>query len=276
MATTVTGGSVPISPGKVYALGGTVSQNGDIHWVAEGRKGEAPLNAYLLVEGSKALVVDTSFPIVADAIVTQMRDFPIDELKIVFTRVVEFDSIGNADLLIERWPVSEIWSHFYSRDWVYFRTMEALPFPPPFKSKVFGADGEIRIGKSRVLETINAKLKLLNAAWGYDAASRTLFTSDSFSHVLAPAPGVRQVTEESDTTTSEDVLAHLRAKFRWMEGANTRPLREFVTQVFERFDVEHLAPSIGCVISGRELVLRHRDFVNKALRILDGRGGGHG
>ncbi|MBX5210521.1 hypothetical protein [Rhizobium sp. NZLR11] len=264
------GAPAPIVAGKLYALGATVSQNGDIHWVAKGRKGDAALNAYLLTEGKEGLLVDTNYPIIEDALIGQLKTFGLNDLKIVFTRAVEFDSMANADVIVDQFPVSEIWSHFAASDWVYLRTEEPLPVPN-YESKMFGADGEVALSGGRVLETINAKLKLLNAAWLYDATSRTLFTSDAFSHVMAPKPGVRVVTEETDSTTADDVTEHLRTKFKWIEGADTEPLREFVQQTFEKYDIEHIAPTIGCAISGRNLVVRHRDFVIDALRKLDGK-----
>lgn len=264
------GTSVPIVSGKLYALGATVSQNGDIHWVAKGRKGDAALNAYLLLEGKEGMLVDTNYPIIEDALIRQLKSFQLDDLKIVFTRAVEFDSMANADVIIEKFPVSEIWSHFAASDWVYLRTEDPLP-EPTYESKMFGTDGEVAISQTRVLETINAKLKLLNAAWLYDEASRTLFTSDAFSHVMAPEPGVRVVTEENDRTTADDVTEHLRTKFKWIEGADTEPLREFVQQIFDKYNIEHIAPTFGCVISGRDLVIRHRDFVIEGLRKLDGK-----
>jgi len=272
MATKITPGEVvALSPGKLYALGATVSQDNDIHWIAKDRKGDAPLNVYLLLEGSHGLLIDTGYPIIEHALKDQLATLPIDDLKIVFTRAVEMESVGNADVIVERWPVKEIWSHFTAYDWVYFRTNGKFPSPPPFESYTFGTDGSVNVTDERPLETIGAKLKLLNAAWVYDPVTKTLFTSDSFSHVLAPNSGERVITEESDTTSVDDVYNHLKAKFRWIEGADTEPLQEFITDTFNKYDVENIAPSFGCIISGRRLVVKHRDLMNKALKKLDGK-----
>jgi len=262
-------GPIPVVPGKLYALGGTVSQRGDIHWVAPNKKQDAALNVYLLLDGDKGVLIDTSYQILERALLDQLKSFNISDLKIVFTRAVEFDSVGNADVLVEKFPVSEIWSHFTSYDWTFVRTKEPLPFPPPFESKMFGVDGTINIGK-RELVTLGSPLRLLNAAWGYDAETKTLFTSDAFCHALPPEPGVQIVTKDNDTTTYDDVLAHLKQKFRWMSGANTLPIRVFVDNIFKQFDVENIAPTIGCMISGRELVQHHKNLMIEALLQLDG------
>ena len=111
---------------------------------------------------------------------------------------------------------------------------------------------------------------MLACAWVFDHGKGTLFTSDSFLHALARDPSARVVTAEDDTTTGDDVLEHLTTKFAWLRGANTEPLRRFVDGVFERFDVVTVAPSLGCVISGRDAVRRHREMVDEGLRRLGG------
>jgi flavorubredoxin len=269
--TKVTAGpAVPLLSTAAYALGATVSHKSDIHWVPAGCQRDVPLNCFLLVEGRSGMIIDTSFPVVGPVILEQAQSIELDDLQIVYTRAVEYDSVGNADLFVDRYEVSKVWSHFASYEWVYLRTMDPLPFPPPFDSCTFGADGPLSLGPARPLQTINAKLRLLAAAWVYDPATRILFTSDSFSHVMAPEPGVRVVTLQNDTTTVDDVHRHLLAKFNWMQGANTAPLAEFVTKLFDSHDIEQIAPSFGCVIRGRDLVCRHKDMVLDALKKLDG------
>jgi hypothetical protein len=58
--------------------------------------------------------------------------------------------------------------------------------------------------------------------------------------------------------TQEDVAEHLRTKFKWLIGANTIPLRDFVDDVFDDFDVVNVASNLGCVLSGREAAARHK------------------
>jgi hypothetical protein len=63
--------ALPIVEGKVYALGGTVEHGGRISWVPAQAAGFAPLNAYVLTEGKKGLVIDTSLPVLEESIVYQ-------------------------------------------------------------------------------------------------------------------------------------------------------------------------------------------------------------
>jgi flavorubredoxin len=266
MTVTAPSSAVPIVDGQLYVLGGTVEPKGRIHWIAKDATGDAPLNAFVIVDGNRGLVVDTSLPIVSDAIVDQLKGLGLEELNILMTRPVEFDSMGNCEVLIKNFNVARVYSEltFPPEYWVAFRDEEPLP---PFEPLVYKKGTDMQFGGRR-LSLIDARLKLLATVWVYDHATKTLFTSDSFAHVYAAQPGVQIVTAETDTTTEEQVMAHMLTKFDWMAGAFTGPMRRFCNEVFDTFDVENIAPTIGCVLQGRELVERHRQLMDDTLRKL--------
>jgi hypothetical protein len=54
------------------------------------------------------MIIDTSFPVVAPVILEQAQSIELDDLQIVYTRAVEYDSVGNADLFVDRYKVSKI------------------------------------------------------------------------------------------------------------------------------------------------------------------------
>jgi flavorubredoxin len=257
----------PLVEGTLHVLGGTVSHEGRISWVPPTAEGSAALNAFVIADGSRGLVIDTSMPVFGDALVEQLKAIGIENLSILLTRPVEFDSMGNAEVLIRNFAVDRVYSElmFPPRDWVAFRDDEPLP---EFEALVYRKGSELEVIPGHKLSLIDARLKLLACVWVYDAGTGTLFTSDSFSHVLAPEPGVQVVTAENDTTTFDGVMAHFMTKFDWLQGAHTSPLRRFLDEVFTTFDVQAIAPCIGCVIKGRDLVERHRRFVDEALRRL--------
>jgi hypothetical protein len=74
------------------------------------RDGLAPLNAYVLVEGKRGLLIDTSLPIVGNAVVEQLKSLNLEEIEILLTRPVEFDSMGNAELIIENFNVTRAYA----------------------------------------------------------------------------------------------------------------------------------------------------------------------
>jgi len=259
-------------PDKLYALGATVENDGLISWVAPGLAGQVPLNSFLLTEGTAGLMIDTSLPVIGDELVRQAASFELEQVALVFTRVVEFDSVGNAELLEQVLPIDVVYSHFLPSQWMYFR---ATPDPPPrrwHEPRPLLDREEISLGGERRVTVIDAKLKLLATAWLYDHETQALFTSDAFSHALAPEPGRRVLTQPQDETTLQDVTMHLRTKFDWLEDADTEPLRRFLDDVFSTFDVQSIAPTFGCVLAGGPLVQRHLSLVDEALRDL-GRSG---
>jgi flavorubredoxin len=260
---------VSVVAGKVYVLGGNVEHDGRISWVPASAEGLAPLNAHLLVEENRGLLIDTSFPAVGDAVVKQLKSLGLDEIELLLTRPVEFDSMGNGEIIVDNVNVTRVYTeaNFEPTDWTRFRTDSPRP-QPTFEDVIIEKEQELDFAPGRPLSLVNAKLKLLACAWVFDHATGTLFTSDSFIHVLAPDPSTRIVTGTNDTTTQEDVTLHLQTKFEWLQGANTVPLREFVDSVFDRFDVVNVAPNLGCVLSGREVVQRHKEMVNEGLRQL--------
>ena len=49
-------------PDRLYALGAAVPNDGAITWLPAGAGGFVPLNAYLLTEGRRGILVDTASP----------------------------------------------------------------------------------------------------------------------------------------------------------------------------------------------------------------------
>jgi flavorubredoxin len=259
---------IALVDGNLYVVGGNVEHDGRISWVPAAAAGLAPLNAYVLVEGRRGLMIDTSLPIVGDAVIEQLKSLELDEIEILLTRPVEFDSMGNAELIINQLNVTRVYSeaNFEPIPWTHFR--QDAPNPEQsFDDVIIEKEQELEFAGRR-LTLVNAKLKLLACAWVFDHATGTLFTSDSFLHALAPDASTRVLTTDNDAVTQEDVVEHLRTKFEWLRGANTEPLRRFVDEVFDRFDVVNVAPNLGCVLAGRDAVQRHKDMIDEGLRQL--------
>jgi flavorubredoxin len=193
----------------------------------------------------------------------------------LLSRCVEFDSVGNAERLLDALPVRVLYGHYPPEEWVYIRTDP--PATLPYEARMMAKRDKITLGPEREVLVLPAPLRLLACAWLYDPATATLFTSDGFSHVRAKDPTQRVVTEENDDTTLEDVLAHLSCKYDWLETANTGHPRGLLDEVFAEHEVDRIAPISGCVLSGRKVVERHREMLDEALRLMgEGRNGNGG
>jgi hypothetical protein len=125
----------------------------------------------------------------------------------------------------------------------------------------------IELQGDRKLEIESPVLRLLPTFWGWDEATRTLFTSDIFGHTVRAEPGDSHVIDEQadDPSTVDSVRAHLFAKFEWLARARKDAFREYLAATFERRQPEIVAPTRGCALKGRTVVERHYTLLMEAL-----------
>jgi flavorubredoxin len=130
----------------------------------------------------------------------------------------------------------------------------------------------IRLGKEgRLIDVMQAPIRLIATRWLYDQTTRTLFSSDMFTHVWrAGAHGPWIVTSDDDTTSAPELRSFLlNTRYWWLEGAPTGSIRRGIAGVFDKCDVETLAPGYGCILHGRKVVARHVQMLDDVLKALD-------
>ena len=269
--------AVALVPGELFALGGIVPIDGRVSWFPADASGYAPLSAYVLIDGDCALIVDSGVPVHEEALLGQLRGLLPQggSLALLLTRVVEFDSFGNAASVLRTFPVSHVYSQFPADDYVHYRARDdelersnPTAWSPLRGGMSVGVGGPDRA--RREVETIDAPLRLLATTWVYDPELEALFTSDSFGHVAMPTAASPRVVEAGDDpTTLEEVKAHLLAKFDWLAIADTTPLRQQLASIFETREIGLVAPSHGRALVGRDVVARHYQLVQRALAELD-------
>ena len=267
--------SLELASGALYALGGVVPVDGRISWFDESARGFAPLLCYLATEPDGDVMLDTSLPIFEREIVAQLGSLhPAGKpLSLALSRNPEFDSVGNAGLILTTFRTQQLISVFNAEPWLYFRSRSGAVPPegrpadmrPEWIEIKRGMEIPVGSGGRSLLVTI-APLRLLSTVWAYDAATRTLFTSDAFGHNLMEREDDPWIVDASnDTTSYEQVRDHLLAKFDWLAAAHTELIREQLSEVFATLDIETIAPQFGRIIRGRDVVARHRDLVLAAL-----------
>jgi hypothetical protein len=229
------------------------------------------MNSYLLVEGDAAMLVDTGITIHARALVADLEATlaPGARLSVLHTRLGEYNSLSNTPAVVEAFDVRVIygphaqaarWTDFLPHDEVGFRAaLEATEVVVLHGEQVLHVDA----GGRRPVDVFSPVLRLLPTHWAYDRATRTLFTSDMFSHVARPtAAGPWVVTDEDDTTPIEAVRDHmLGTRYWWLADADTTGIARGLAATFARHDVERIAPGYGCVLEGRAVVARHLEMV---------------
>lgn len=271
-------GTVELDAGRLYLLPQILTLDGRLSSHPLSARGFAPLNCFLAREPDHALLIDTGFSAYESLLLAQLDSLigPHDPLTVWALRLGEYASICNVRPVVEHCNVDILYgSQGVPPEWVDFRP-EHVPYGSPvaagalsrIEHRLARQGDAIAVGAGgRMLQTLVAPLRLLPTNWVYDEATRTLFTADAFTYVSQPtARGPWVVGEDDDPTTFEGALEYLLgSRFWWLAGARTEPLRRGIDEIFETYPVERIAPSFGCVLSGRRTVERHRRLLDEIL-----------
>jgi hypothetical protein len=61
----------------------------------------------------------------------------------------------------------------------------------------------------------------------------------------------------------------LNTRYWWLEGAPTDSIRRGIAEVFDKYDIETIAPGYGCILRGRKVVARHYQMLDDFLKACD-------
>jgi flavorubredoxin len=117
------------------------------------------------------------------------------------------------------------------------------------------------------------RLRLLPTVWVHDPVSRVLFTSDTFCHTFSAESGEDPiVTGGGIADDRSTVEAQLMTRLSWMAGTDVSSIVDDLTAIFDRLDVDVLAPGHGRPLAGRGLVERQRQLVTAIVKEVGARG----
>jgi hypothetical protein len=263
---------------KLYALCNPYPLDGRVAFHPPEARGFAPMNTYVVMEEDDVLVIDTGLSIHTDALLEQLSTLvgPEQRLSLLQTRIGEYTTICNSVPIAERFGVSSIHAEWEdAARWVDFRPGMGRDFDGELGAlgkapvRIFTVPDTIPVDPAgvRSLDIFHSTLRLLPTSWLYDAATRTLFTSDVFTHVIRGSEtGPWVVTADDDSTTYEWLRRHLLStRYWWIAGARTDEIRRSLAETFATYDIETIAPDFGCVLRGREVVRRHWDMLDEIL-----------
>jgi flavorubredoxin len=235
-------------------------------------------NCYLLKQPDAAWLIDTGFGGHEQALRAQieqliLRTLPLSLLPL---RLNEFMSIQNVEPFSAYFNVKEVftgnpdaalWFDFGAGSDSGQDTLQRL------KITTIGREETIPIGKlGRPVVVYQAPIRLITTRWIYDAATKTLFTSDLFTHVWrdrADGPWLIQ-DGDVDKTDFDHVRSFLlNTRYWWLEGVDTEKLRRGIDNIFNKHDIETLAPGYGCILRGRKTVEKHYKLLDDVLKSLD-------
>ncbi len=272
----IAGGIAALAEGKLYALQHPYALDGRVSSYPASARGYSVANSYLLTQSDAAMLIDTGFGKDEPVIRAQIESLiaPGLPLSLFPLRLNEFMSINNVETFAGHFNVEQCYtSNVDAALWFDFGAkangrsiLESMQV-----TAVTRAD-TIELGKKgRPIDVMQAPIRLIATRWLYDRATRTLFSSDMFTHVWRDrADGPWIVTDDDDTTTARELRSFmLNTRYWWLEGAPTDSIRRGIGNVFDKYDVETIAPGYGCILRGRKVVARHYQMLDEILKGLD-------
>src|SRR5712692_1530275 len=226
------GGIAALAEGKLYALQHPYALDGRVSSYPASARGFSVANSYLLTQSDAAMLIDTGFGKDEPAIRGEIDSLiaPGLPLSLFPLRLNEFMSINNVETFAGHFNVEQCYaSNTDAALWFDFGAkangrsiLDSMPV-----TAVTRAD-TIQLGEQdRQIDVMQAPIRLIATRWLYDRATRTLFSSDLFTHVWrARADGPWIVTEDDDTTTERELRSFmLNTRYWWLEGAPTESIR---------------------------------------------------
>lgn len=259
--------AVELVADRLYLLGDSVELDGRVSWVPADVRGWQPVNCYVLLEHGSVLVVDPGVALHRRAVADQLETLvpPGTPVSIFVTRA-EPDTTGAIGEMAARFPVERLYAGGGPNPFDSFEAVgEVAHGRERIQLERMAAGFEVPVGPGRGVEVLRPGIRLLATWWGYDAATTTLFTSDSFGHTVQAHPDDARVVSGPHRVSPAEVRAHLTAKFAWLEHARTSALRDGTRAMFADRVITRIAPAHGLVIEGREAVDAHVAALDAAL-----------
>jgi hypothetical protein len=269
-------GIAALAEGKLYALQNPFALDGRVSSYPAGARGYSVANSYLLTQSDAAMLIDTGFGKDEPAIRAQIESLiaPGLPLSLFPLRLNEFMSINNVEAFAGHFNVETCYtSNVDAALWFDFGAKaNGRSILESMKVTAVTRADTIRLGQqARAIVVMQAPIRLIATRWLYDRATRTLFSSDMFTHVWrAREKGPWIVTDDDDRTSAPELRSFLlNTRYWWLEGAPTGSIRRGIADVFEKCDVETIAPGYGCILHGRNIVARHVAMLDEVLAGLD-------
>ena len=272
-----TGGIASLADDKLYALQNPFALDGRVSSYPASARGFSVANCYLLTQSDAAMLIDTGFGKDEPAIRSQIERLiaPGLPLSMFPLRLNEFMSINNVESFAGHFNIDQCYtSNPDAALWFDFgATANGRSILDAMKVTAVTRADTIQLGKGgRAIDVMQAPIRLIATRWLYDRATRTLFSSDMFTHVWRDREsGPWIVTEaDNDSTSARDIRSFmLNTRYWWLEGVSTDTMRRGIGDIFDKHDIETIAPGYGCILRGRKVVARHYRMLDEFLKACD-------
>src|SRR5256886_12809704 len=238
----IAAGIAALAAGKLYALQHPYALDGRVSSYPASARGFSVANSYLLTQSDAAMLIDTGFGKDEPAIRAQIETLIAQRLPLSLfpLRLNEFMSINNVVSFAGHFNVEQCYtSNTDAALWFDFGAKaNGRSILESMKVIAVTRSDTIQLGKGdRPIDVMQAPIRLIATRWLYDQATRTLFTSDLFTHVWRDrADGPWVVTDENDTTTMRELRSFmLNTRYWWLEGAPTGSERRGIGRVVGKY-----------------------------------------
>lgn len=273
----LTGAIAALADDKLYALQHTYALDGRVSFYPASARGFSVANSYLLKEPDAAMLIDTGFGKDEAAIRSEIEELITAGLPLSLfpLRLNEFMSINNVESFAGHFNVETCYAgNIDAALWFDFGARaEGRDILKSMKVTAVSRAETIELGKhGRLIDVMNAPIRLIATRWLYDYASKTLFSSDLFTHVWRDSEGGPWLVTEADNdaTSPRDIRSFmLNTRYWWLEGAPTESIRRGIGAIFDRYDIQTIAPGYGCILRGRSVVERHYRMLDEFLQACD-------
>ena len=216
------GGITTLAAGKLYALQHPFPLDGRVSAYPESARGYSVANSYLLTESDAALLIDTGFGKDEPAIRAEIESLisPGLPLSMFPLRLNEFMSINNVEVFAGHFNVEQCYtSNVDAALWFDFGAKaDGRSVLESMRVTAVTRVDTIEVGKQgRPVEVMQAPIRLIATRWLYDGLTRTLFSSDLFTHVWRDrVHGPWVVAGEPDTATQRQLRSFmLNTRYWW-------------------------------------------------------------
>jgi hypothetical protein len=271
------GGIACLADDRLYALQNVFPLDGRVSSYPASARGFSVANSYLLNEPNAAMLIDTGFGKDEPVIRAQIESLiaPGLPLSMFPLRLNEFMSINNVESFAGHFNVETCYtSNIDAALWFDFGAKaEGRDILKSMKVTAVTRADTIELGKGgRLIDVMQAPIRLIATRWLYDRATKTLFSSDMFTHVWRDSetgPWIVTVADNDSTSLGDVRSFMLNTRYWWLEGAPTDSIRRGIGKVFETYDIECIAPGYGCILRGRNVVARHYQMLDDFLKACD-------
>ncbi len=260
----------------IYALQNVLELDGRVSAYPSDARGYSVSNCYLITQGRHALLLDSGLAAHERSIIEMIGSLTKPDLllSIFPLRINEYMSVCNVEAIAQSFNVEQCYSgNPDAALWVDFgkRSDSNDTRPYSLKTTLVTRAETLQVGEGRPIEVFQAPIRLINTRWMFDYNTKTLFTSDSFSHEWSDSlDGPWDIADKDCTTTAAHIRSFLlNTRYWWLEGGKTTELRKKLAGVFEKYPIETIAPGYGRILRGRALIERQYKMFDDVLAQLD-------